>query len=106
MTSNEDPLQVGLIALFVTALVVAQVTASKLLAFSFGRLPEGKPRFHIVNVDFDRLALFDAADEDGEPIDLRDAVALFTNVVDRHRDHITLANGRCEAVFRDEIQLR
>jgi uncharacterized integral membrane protein (TIGR00697 family) len=32
--SSEDPLQVGLVALFVTALVVAQVTASKLLAFS------------------------------------------------------------------------
>ena len=34
MTSGEDPLRIGLVALFVTALVVAQVTASKLLAFS------------------------------------------------------------------------
>ncbi|MDS0260439.1 queuosine precursor transporter [Haloarcula sp. S1CR25-12] len=34
MTSSEDPLRVGLVALFITALVVAQVTASKLLAFS------------------------------------------------------------------------
>jgi len=34
MTSSEDPLRVGLVALFVTSLVVAQVTASKLLAFS------------------------------------------------------------------------
>jgi len=34
MTSSEDPLRIGLVALFVTALVVAQVTASKLLAFS------------------------------------------------------------------------
>ena len=34
MTSGEDPLRVGLVALFVTSLVVAQVTASKLLAFS------------------------------------------------------------------------
>ena len=33
MTSSEDPLRIGLVALFVTALVVAQVTASKLLAF-------------------------------------------------------------------------
>ncbi|WP_262179494.1 queuosine precursor transporter [Haloarcula laminariae] len=34
MTSSEDPLRVGLVGLFVTSLVVAQVTASKLLAFS------------------------------------------------------------------------
>ena len=33
-SSGEDPLRIGLVALFVTALVVAQVTASKLLAFS------------------------------------------------------------------------
>jgi len=32
--SSEDPLRVGLAALFVTSLVVAQFTASKLLAFS------------------------------------------------------------------------
>jgi len=32
--SSEDPLRVGLLALFVTSLIVAQVTASKLLAFS------------------------------------------------------------------------
>jgi uncharacterized integral membrane protein (TIGR00697 family) len=32
--SSEDPLRIGLVALFVTSLVVAQVTASKLLAFS------------------------------------------------------------------------
>jgi len=31
--SSEDPVRVGLTALFITALVVAQVTASKLLAF-------------------------------------------------------------------------
>ena len=31
--SSEDPIRVGLTALFITALVVAQVTASKLLAF-------------------------------------------------------------------------
>lgn len=31
--SGEDPLRIGLVALFVTSLVVAQVTASKLLAF-------------------------------------------------------------------------
>jgi uncharacterized integral membrane protein (TIGR00697 family) len=31
--SSEDPLRVGLTALFITALVVAQLTASKLLAF-------------------------------------------------------------------------
>ena len=34
MTSSEDPLRIGLVALFVTSLVVAQLTASKLLAFS------------------------------------------------------------------------
>ncbi len=33
-SSGEEPLRIGLVALFVTALVVAQVTASKLLAFS------------------------------------------------------------------------
>jgi len=33
-SSGEDPLKIGLVALFVTSLVVAQVTASKLLAFS------------------------------------------------------------------------
>jgi uncharacterized integral membrane protein (TIGR00697 family) len=33
-SSGEDPLRIGLVALFVTSLVVAQVTASKLLAFS------------------------------------------------------------------------
>ena len=34
MTSSEDPLRIALAALFVTGLVVAQLTASKLLAFS------------------------------------------------------------------------
>ena len=34
MTSGEDPLRIALAALFVTGLVVAQLTASKLLAFS------------------------------------------------------------------------
>ncbi|WP_254272864.1 queuosine precursor transporter [Haloarcula marina] len=33
MSSSDDVVQVGLVALFVTALVVSQVTASKLLAF-------------------------------------------------------------------------
>ncbi|WP_324665923.1 queuosine precursor transporter [Haloarcula sediminis] len=33
-SSSEDPVRIGLLALFITSLVVAQVTASKLLAFS------------------------------------------------------------------------